>query len=91
MSELLEIAWRYAPTEVASFLQRLAQDFPDHRLTVAMLEQEPPDTGSAEALAQVASAIIVQLHRAHCNFPTRIIEALKDGAKADDGQPRLLL
>jgi len=84
--ECLDLAWRHAPDRTASFIQRLAQDFPDHPVTAELLERDPPDAAASAALARVASPIIWSLHRAHRPFPQPILAALTAAAQAGDGR-----
>ncbi|WP_295622974.1 tetratricopeptide repeat protein [uncultured Lamprocystis sp.] len=85
VAEVLNLAWRQAPDRTAAFLQRISQDFPDRPVTAEQLEREPPDGPAADALARVASAILVNLYRAHRPFPQPMIAALTAAAQAGDG------
>ena len=84
--ECLDLAWRSAPDRTAAFLQRLTQDFPDDPVTAELLEREPPGEAAAQALARVASPIVVNLYRAHRPFPQPILTALTAAAQAGDGR-----
>lgn len=75
-------AWLVNPDNTAAFMQRLAQDFPTHKRTREVLEISTKE--GIESYANVASSIVSSLGRS--DIPKVTIQALKYGAKNDDGR-----
>jgi TPR repeat protein len=85
IADCLDLAWRHGPKQTAAFVLRIAQDFPEQPMSIAILEQDPPEGPAALALAGVAAALIWHLHRARRAFPPAVIKALAAAAADGDG------
>jgi TPR repeat protein len=86
IADCLDLAWRHGPKQTAAFVLRIAQDFPEQPMSIAILEQDPPEGPATLALAGVAAALIWHLHRARRAFPPAVIKALAAAAADGDGQ-----
>lgn len=92
VEELLDIAWEYSPDNTAMFLQHITQDFIDipkeynkEGLIEKLLAYKPSHESHYQALADVATVIIVKLHQSNLSIPQNLIAALEHAAKLCDG------
>ncbi len=83
---LCEGAWKIGPKGMARFLERLAQDFPKHVVTSALLGCLPVYDEAADVYAGVAASIIRYLHRARAGIPTAVIDMLERAAAAGNAR-----
>lgn len=81
-AELLDKAWIYHALETGAFLQRLAQDFPAHPMTLTILDHLPSDTVAMNVMTEIASPVITALASSKAEFPKNIIFALEKSANA---------
>lgn len=91
LGNLLDIAWKYSPNEMAMFLQRITQDFidvpvnnTDERLIQKLLVHCPPQETAYQALANVAVSIAGALYDANLPIPQPIMIALENSANCSD-------
>lgn len=83
---LLASAWSYAPNETAAFLQRLAQDFPEHETSKAMFAWKPPTDEGLSAYQEVAAQIAIDINPTKRDLPQSLVEVLLRAADDDDGR-----
>jgi len=91
LKALCDGAWRAGPRGMARFLERLAQDFPEHDVTVGLLDQPPLGARAADAYASVSAAIIYHLDAAEIGYPATVIAMLKRSAAAENALAMTIL
>jgi TPR repeat protein len=78
--KLTELAWQYAPIEMAAFIRRVAFDFPSHPATTAILEQSLPSEIAEEEYAKVVCEVLTSLNRNSRSYPLNAMRMLRKQA-----------
>lgn len=89
LQNVITKAWQNDPEATSGFLQRLAQDFPSHKVTRGLLSHAPENQGGYLAFGLAACSILESLRSAGIKDPSQeLVSALKNAA--DKGQPKAM-